>query len=147
VLELKSRFDGDVAIASRAAAVLRGYCGPVAAMSFDPVLVAAFAERARGIARGLVAQRRPSPSPTAPASDASRPHALALLLHAAGARPHFIACRLQDIATVPPQIARRLLRMPLLTWTVRSEADRSYAVRHADQVIFEGFRPQVKDRA
>jgi hypothetical protein len=31
--------------------------------------------------------------------------------------------------------------MPLLTWTVRSDADRSRAARYASQMIFEGFRP------
>ena len=36
LLELKSRFDGDRRLAQRAAAVLRDYAGPVAAMSFDP---------------------------------------------------------------------------------------------------------------
>ena len=40
-----------------------------------------------------------------------------------------------------PLIARLLFRLPLLTWTVRSEADRRTAARWADQMIFEGLRP------
>ena len=35
----------------------------------------------------------------------------------------------------------RALGLPLLTWTVRSAADRAAATRWADQMIFEGFRP------
>jgi hypothetical protein len=31
--------------------------------------------------------------------------------------------------------------MPVLTWTVRTEAERQAAARYADQMIFEGFRP------
>ena len=31
--------------------------------------------------------------------------------------------------------------LPLLAWTVRSDADRTRAGRWADQMIFEGFRP------
>jgi len=31
--------------------------------------------------------------------------------------------------------------LPLLTWTVRTPAQRERAVRYADQMIFEGFRP------
>ncbi len=31
--------------------------------------------------------------------------------------------------------------LPLLTWTVRSEADRKRASFWASQMIFEGFRP------
>src|SRR3954469_22738411 len=36
VIELKSRFDGDLRLASRAAKVLPGYKGAAAVMSFDP---------------------------------------------------------------------------------------------------------------
>src|SRR5436190_17758463 len=36
VIELKSRFDGDRRLATRAAEVLKNYVGPVAVMSFDP---------------------------------------------------------------------------------------------------------------
>jgi glycerophosphoryl diester phosphodiesterase len=38
-------------------------------------------------------------------------------------------------------ISRGLFGLPLLTWTVRSEDDRTRAGRWADQMIFEGFRP------
>jgi hypothetical protein len=40
-----------------------------------------------------------------------------------------------------PWIARNIFRLPLLTWTVRTDADRARAERYADQMIFEGFRP------
>jgi len=40
-----------------------------------------------------------------------------------------------------PLVARAIFRLPLLTWTVRSEDDRRRAVHWADQMIFEGFRP------
>jgi glycerophosphoryl diester phosphodiesterase len=33
------------------------------------------------------------------------------------------------------------LCLPLVTWVVRTEAERQRATRWADQVIFEGFRP------
>jgi glycerophosphoryl diester phosphodiesterase len=33
------------------------------------------------------------------------------------------------------------LGVPLLTWTIRSEAERARVLRFADQVIFEGFLP------
>jgi glycerophosphoryl diester phosphodiesterase len=35
----------------------------------------------------------------------------------------------------------RALGLPLLTWTVRTAADRATAARWADQMIFEGFHP------
>jgi hypothetical protein len=37
-----------------------------------------------------------------------------------------------------------MFRLPVLAWTVRSETERRSALRHADQVIFEGFRPPVQ---
>ena len=37
LLELKSRFDGDGRLPARVAALLAGYRGPVAPMSFDPI--------------------------------------------------------------------------------------------------------------
>jgi glycerophosphoryl diester phosphodiesterase len=66
---------------------------------------------------------------------------MAFLLHANRTRPHFIAYGVRDLPAVAPLIARTLFRLPLLTWTVRSEADRARAARWADQIIFEGIRP------
>ena len=41
---------------------------------------------------------------------------------------------------VVPTIARKLFGLPILTWTVRTEAQQAIARRNADQMIFEGFR-------
>ena len=57
------------------------------------------------------------------------------------ARPQFLAYRVQDLTTRAPRLARSLLRWPLLTWTVRTPEQREAAALHADQMIFEGFRP------
>jgi len=60
---------------------------------------------------------------------------------AMAARPQFLAYRVQDLTSPVPLLARNVLRMPLLTWTVRSPADRLVAARWADQMIFESFDP------
>ena len=57
------------------------------------------------------------------------------------ARLNFLAYRVQDLPTTLPSLARDVLRLPLLTWTVRTAADRVRAEHYADQMIFEGFRP------
>jgi hypothetical protein len=31
--------------------------------------------------------------------------------------------------------------LPVMTWTVRTEEERKLASAHADQMVFEGFRP------
>ena len=66
---------------------------------------------------------------------------LAFLLHAFRSRPHFVAYQVKDLPSPAPFIARHVFGLPLLTWTVRNEEDRTRAWRWADQMIFEGFRP------
>jgi hypothetical protein len=67
--------------------------------------------------------------------------ALAYFQHALRSRPQFIAYSVKDLPSAIPRLARTMLRLPLLTWTVRTDVDRERAARYADQMIFEGFRP------
>jgi glycerophosphoryl diester phosphodiesterase len=137
-LELKSRFDGDRRLARRAVAVLASYKGPVAVMSFDPALVTAVRVIAPRLPRGIVAQRRYDNWPGLPPAPRRR---MTYLLHLPRTRPHFIAYAIKDLPALAPLIARIVFRLPLLTWTVRSEDERARAARWADQMIFEGWRP------
>ena len=136
VLELKSRFDGDTRLAARATAVLSSYAGPVAVMSFDPAVIASARQFAPALPRGLVAMRREPSNP-----DTAQTSAMGYARRALAARPQFLAYRVQDLTTTVPRLARGVLGMPLLTWTVRTAEDRACAARFADQMIFEGFRP------
>jgi glycerophosphoryl diester phosphodiesterase len=140
VLELKSRFDGDRRLVQRVAAVLANYTGPVAVMSFDPALVEAARQIAPGLTRGIVAERHYAHHEwdRLPPSEKRR---MAHLLHALRTRPQFVAYSVKDLPAAAPLIARMMFGRPLLTWTVRSEADRRHALRWADQFIFEGIRP------
>ncbi|HEU5273112.1 MAG TPA: glycerophosphodiester phosphodiesterase family protein [Xanthobacteraceae bacterium] len=138
VLELKSRFDGDDRLVARVAKTLAAYAGPVAAMSFDPVMIAALRRIAPRLRRGIVAERRFAELP--PRSAAWRRPALAHLLHAPMTRPDFVAYRVDDLPAPATRVAR-LLGLPILTWTVRTAAQRQQAASAADQMIFEGFRP------
>jgi glycerophosphoryl diester phosphodiesterase len=138
--ELKSRFDGDRRLVSRAAEVLANYAGPVAAMSFDPAVVVALREIAPGLPRGIVAERHYADNEWRAMTSAQRRN-LAFLLHAFRTRPHFVAYQVSDLPSPGPFIARYIFGLPLMTWTVRSEEDRRCARRWADQMIFEGFRP------
>ena len=49
---------------------------------------------------------------------------------------------IDELPSVAPWIARHIFGLPLLTWTVRTAEQRERAARHADQMIFEGFRPE-----
>jgi glycerophosphoryl diester phosphodiesterase len=106
-------------------------------MSFDPGQIAALRDFAPGLTRGLVAQR----------SDRTREHnpatgsAARFVLQAVAARLQFLAYRVSDLPSPVPSFARKVLGLPLLTWTVRTEEDRRRAAQYADQIIFEGLLP------
>jgi glycerophosphoryl diester phosphodiesterase len=138
VLELKSSFNGDHRVALRTVDVLKSYRGAVAAMSFDPDLVATLKEAAPGLTRGIIAMRRydhPEWGPLSLWQKLTFPHLLQSVL----TRPHFVAYALNDLPAVAPSFARRACGVPLLAWVVRGEDDRIRAARVCDQIIFEGF--------
>ena len=139
VLELKSHFDSDRRLVQRCADVLMNYRGPVAVMSFDPSIIELVRWIAPHLTRGIVAERHYSHHEWDRFPVAEKRN-MAFLLHANRTRPHFVAYAVRDLPAVAPLIARTVFRLPLLTWTVRSEDDRRRA-RWADQIIFEGIRP------
>jgi glycerophosphoryl diester phosphodiesterase len=127
VLELKSLGDRDPRLPRRVAQVLKSYPGPTALMSFDPWPVAVLRELVPAWPRGLVATRQVR---------------LAAWISAMiRARFNFIAYAVADLPAAVPDLARRWAGVPVLTWTVRTDAERQSAARFADQMIFEGFRP------
>jgi glycerophosphoryl diester phosphodiesterase len=140
LVELKSRFDDDGRLAARVATVLAGYRGPVAPMSFDPRPILKLRHQAPHLTLGMVAAKERA-QPHLKAMPARLLQGMGYLVTAAAARPQFLAYGVADLPAFAPLFARRVLRMPLLTWTVRTEADRRRAQRWADQMIFEGFRP------
>jgi glycerophosphoryl diester phosphodiesterase len=142
VLELKSHFDNDPVLVARVVDVLRRYKGPAAAMSFDPALVHQLRMTAPDIVRGIVAQRHYADAEWQ-ALPASQRSALTALRHAWRTQPHFVAYWVKELPAPAPWIARNLFGCPLLTWTVRTPEDRARATRWADQMIFEGFRPET----
>ncbi len=139
LVELKSRFDGDLRVADRAAAVLADYAGPVGIMSFDPALIVRLRRIAPTLTRGIVAERHYR-DPEWRFLRPARKLELAFLMHGGTSRPDFIAYRVADLGAIAPRAARHMFGLPLLAWTVRSASDRVRAVRFADQMIFEGFR-------
>jgi len=139
-IEIKSRFDGDLRLVTRAAQILQPYGGRAALMSFDPAPIAALRTLTPHLPRGIVAERRYSHREWQPLSARTK-RSLAYFQHALRSRPQFIAYSVADLPSPIPRIARTVFGLPVLTWTVRTEMDRERAARYADQIIFEGFRP------
>ncbi|HXW25015.1 MAG TPA: glycerophosphodiester phosphodiesterase family protein [Xanthobacteraceae bacterium] len=142
LIELKSHGDGDRRLAQCAAQVLTPYGGPAALMSFDPFQVASVRAAAPALVRGIVAERVHGGAGAGFAARVRR--SAAYLADLARSRPQFVAYAVADLPALPPLLARSVLRLPLLTWTVRTAADRAKAAKWADQIIFEGWRPEAR---
>ena len=140
VIEVKSHFDGDRKLVARMAEVLASYRGPVVGMSFDPDQVLALRELVPKLARGIIAERSYEEADWPGTTPAQR-EGMLHLRHAFRTRPHFVAYWVDELPAPAPWIARNIFGLPLLTWTVRTPEQRARAARHADQMIFEGFRP------
>jgi glycerophosphoryl diester phosphodiesterase len=140
VIEMKSHFDGDRRLVNRMAEVLASYSGPAVGMSFDPDQVLALREIMPALPRGIVAESSYDAADWPEATPAQR-QGMTHLRHAFRTRPHFVAYWVDELPAAAPWIARHLFGLPLLTWTVRTPEQRERAARHADQMIFEGFRP------
>jgi glycerophosphoryl diester phosphodiesterase len=140
VVEVKSRFDGDRRLVARMAQVLSLYSGPIVGMSFDPDQVLALRDAMPKLPRGIVAQRTYDDDYWSKLTPEQRAGMLNLK-HAFRTEPHFVAYWIEQLPAPAPWIARNIFGCPLLAWTVRTPDQRARAVRHADQIIFEGFRP------
>lgn len=128
LVEIKSPEHGSPYPLCRAIALdLAKYTGPVAIMSFSPLIVRWFAARAPSTVRGLVVTERGRRGPL----DCGK-HNLALMI----ARPHFLA---YDIRDIPSPFAAKLRGRgtPVLSWTVRTDDQRRTAETHIDQIIHE----------
>jgi glycerophosphoryl diester phosphodiesterase len=140
VIEVKSHFDGDRKLVKRMGEVLSSYDGPAVGMSFDPDQVEALRELIPLRPRGIVAERRYTKADWPEASPTQR-RGMTHLRHFYRTRPDFVAYWVDELPAPAPWIARNIFGCPLLTWTVRTPEQRARAVRYADQMIFEGFRP------
>jgi glycerophosphoryl diester phosphodiesterase len=140
VCEIKSSFDGDLALTRRTVEVLRDYAGPVALKSFDPDIVAALRDLAPDRPRGFVGETHYDDPEWGPLTEA-RKRDMGQLLHYPRTRPDFLSWFVGDLETAPPFLARHALGLPVMTWTVRTPQQRARAEALADQMVFEGFVP------
>jgi glycerophosphoryl diester phosphodiesterase len=139
VIELKSAGRRNGEFVTTVLAGLGAYRGPFAIMSFDSGIVAGIKQRAPEVVRGIVADRVVDPQwRQLPFAERL---ALRDLAHLARTRPHFLSFEAAGL----PSAASRLFHeagLPVLSWTVRSEAEARRARRYCDQITFEGFLPR-----
>ena len=140
ICEIKSRFDGDMRLADRAAAVADDYDGPLAFKSFDPAVVAHLRAAGRRESLGIVAEAAYD-DPEWDGLSAARKRDLAGMLHFAETRPDFLSYSVGDLPHAVPHLCRVGMGLPVMAWTVRTPDQRQRAANWADQMVFEGFVP------
>lgn len=140
VVELKSRFDGANRLPARAAALAETYAGPLAFQSFDPQMLRQL--RAMRVTRplGLIGEAAYR-AVDWPMLDATARARLAGFNDLPEMQIDFLAWNIRDLPHAVPLRCRAEHGLKILTWTIRSAADRVQAGKWADQIIFEGFEP------
>jgi len=144
VCELKSRFDGDWRIGDRIAPLAGTYDGPLAFKSFDPNLIAYLRLRWPRLGRpgrpcpvGIVAEA----SYDDPAWGFLTPEQkrdCASFEHRGRSEPDFLSWNVDDLPHRTPFFEKEFYGLPVMAWTVRTEAQREAARKWADQIVFEG---------
>jgi glycerophosphoryl diester phosphodiesterase len=140
IVEVKSRFDGAMALTRRTCELAIAYTGPIAIKSFDPAVVAEVRRIAPSLPRGIIAQASYEHSDWAAVTPEQK-HALATLAHADQSQPNFISWRVADLPCAVSRLCSGIGRLPVMAWTVRTPEERRRAAQHADQMVFEGFVP------
>lgn len=140
IIEIKSRFEGDLRLPKRLLAILEDYSGPAAVKSFDPAVLAYLRENKLSRPLGMVAQARYDAEEW-PELTPERRIELGAMTEFASVRPDFLSWRVGDLPHATPELCRSSLGTPVMAWTVRSDRDRTLVAAWADQMIFEGFLP------
>lgn len=136
VIELKSHWDRDDALVTRALDVLQDYAGPHCLMSFDPDIIEAVRVQSPETVRGIVADRAVDSFYASLPMD--RRLELRTFSHMDRTAPHFISFHFSDLPWAP--VTRfRDAGNPVITWTIRSPEQAALARRYSDQITFERF--------
>lgn len=142
-VELKHQADAAAtqALAEAAVRIVATYQGPLVFESFDPRLLMAVRRAGYAGPLGIITWGYNEPDDDTGAPNAWRDFALRHLLHWPWTRFDFVSCD-QHALSLPAIRLCRALGMPTATWTIRTQDQADAALRHADQVVFEGFVPK-----
>jgi len=126
-------------LCEKTAAILDEYKGPYCIESFDPRIVHWFKKHRPRMVRGQLSAGRKNYR--------GQPLYQGLLLSGLYTnivtRPHFVAYKHEDVKKMKLGLYR-LLGGKLFGWTVRDIDDSAYIRRYFDAVIFEFFRPALR---
>jgi glycerophosphoryl diester phosphodiesterase len=146
LIELKDQSgaigEGEDQLERAVAEDLRGYSGPVAAMSFNPHVIAAMRTHAPDLPRGLVSSAF-IPSQWPQISPEMCTH-LRSISDFGRVGASFISHDWTDLGS--PRVAElKANGTPVLCWTVTTAQIEAEARRVADNITFEGYLPRIPD--
>jgi len=138
LIELKSHWDGNDALVKRAVEILQNYSGRHALMSFDPDMVEALRLLSPTTTRGIVADRGIDEYYNFLPLD--RRLELRNFSHVPRTQPHFVSFYFGDLPFAPVAGLHQA-GTPVISWTIRSPEEAGMALRHSNQITFEGYQP------
>ena len=130
---------GTKQLAASVAEAVRGYAGPYTIESFDPKLLVAV--RSAGVAAplGIITYGYDQPDWERGVSGTTK-FVLRHLMHWPWTRFDFISCRNVSLE-LPAVRLFRAFGMPVTAWTITTARDAEAALKHCDQIVFEGYLP------
>ena len=140
IIEIKSRFDGNLCLTQRVAEIVSKIPQNIAIKSFDPACIEELKHIAPHIPRGIVGMKSYECDEFAHLDDCHK-FGLSNLLLLNEALPNFISWNIEDLAGLKSIMEKLDLKIPVLAWTIRTELKKQMAMRYANQIIFEGFLP------
>ena len=141
-IEIKSNFKSDTSkFVKHICQQLENYSGFTTVKSFDPEILALVRKYAPKISRGIVACDTKDLNQWGNSTVMER-FILRNILHAPRTRPSFVSYCVDDLPKIAPLVFKKLFKLPLITWTVKTKQQQEIAKQWADQIVFEGFVPQ-----
>jgi glycerophosphoryl diester phosphodiesterase len=142
-IELKHQRDasGTQHLARAVAEALKAYTGSVTIESFDPNLLTAIRQFGFTGPRGIITYDYADPGEDRGLTEEQR-YSLRHLLHWHETQFDFISCD-KSALDLPAIKFWRALGKPVTAWTIRSKLEAEAALPHIDQIVFEGFDPDI----
>jgi glycerophosphoryl diester phosphodiesterase len=142
-IELKHQRDttNTQLLARSVAEGLKAYDGPVTVESFDPNLLTSIRQFGFAGQRGIITYDYADADEDTQLTDEQR-FTLRHLLHWHETQFDFISCA-KDALELPAIKFWRALGKPVTAWTIRSKVEAEAAWPHIDQIVFEGFDPDI----
>lgn len=140
-VEIKQQADGrDEKLVREAVRIVRNYNGPLAFISFSPEILAMTRRFGFKGPTGIVMERFEGDKAQQTMSALQR-FVGRHLLHTFKSRFNFIDC--DHVALNLPAVRfLRMLGFPVASWTLTSQQQANLALKHCDQVTFEGYIPR-----